>query len=341
MKFMLVVGSILFSGAFSLATGTSSSGGGGAFICTTGSRVTQTHLMDLWEASNVLNYNVPLSNEAAELQFDRAVAKLSVYDSELAAKIKKIANEIFKNHAPLKAGVRLAPPTDLYAAYMPEGCFIVGMMYYDGFADHLAIDEEYFSELATQTDVAAAVLHEAYYYLARQMQQNDRSHYKFRENSIYVRRLVGCLFSTDQTCLGTVTKESLIKMASQIKHCRGPQSDVTLITRPQGFSNRDIPFLGNLDSGVIYSSDTTTGLAIINKLFGDVYERPFVVPGNFSPYASCCASSELNKYGYNPFQYVGLFAGTLVHKEPGQKDTVIITAKESVYTEKKETLVCD
>ena len=295
----------LFAGLSSRSlAGNENSGGGGAFLCQdSGSRTTQ--LLDLWEATNIYHFPVAFSNESAEVQFNRVVDRLGSFDSQLPQKIKEIAKTLFANKSFLNNGVRLSPPQDANNAYLPTNCQLVGMMFYDGGVQHLVIDNEYFSLLRTQTDIAAAVLHEAYYYLSRNMNSNNHFHYTFLDDSNYVRKFVGCAFSSNTTCFGTVTKKTIKNLSKSTKHCSGPNSDIDIYYSDSGFTTQQIPFLGGYVGSVKKNS-----LTVVNKAFGRVFNEPLVINDDSSAASYGAMNSELNQFGYNLIAFsIGQFVG--------------------------------
>ena len=206
---LMVIAVGVFSSAV-FAAGTQGSGGGGAFSCYEpdhqGSPTTNVYLLDLWEGENLPiggpKLNIPRSNEPVWDQFAKAVNKLKTYDPFLPEELTRIAKELFDSDKKLnlfsgrKISLEISPPADALNAYKKKDCDLVGMMYFNGETQKLDVDFDHFNKLANNTEIAAAMLHEAWYFLAR---SNSPEQFPVI-NSVKTRKLVACVFSTDAFC---------------------------------------------------------------------------------------------------------------------------------------------
>jgi len=197
-------------------TGGVDSGGGGAFKCADG----KTELLDLWEGEALYDLSITRSNEDVAVQFNRAVNKLAAIDSALPGELTAIAQKLFTEHIPLKAGIELEPPRDANSNYKKAGCSLVGMMFYDRLKTKLVIDEKHFSKLKSNTDIAAGMMHEAWYFLVR---KNQTATAKITD-SVKSRKLVACLFSDSSSCLQTET----VKAGSVFYSCKSASSEIEI-----------------------------------------------------------------------------------------------------------------
>ena len=196
------------------ARGGADSGGGGAFVCPLTAPGKNGHwfhseLIDLWEARSPDVYNLPLvrSDAPVDLQLKKALAKLDKYDSQLGQELYDLAHKLFAEKISVSKETELQPPDDALAKFGKKGCPAKGMMYYDGERQRLFVDEPVFDALISNTDKAAGMLHEAWYYLARNSPEAALS----VENSIKTRRMVGCLFSESTSCLENIYKQQFEK----------------------------------------------------------------------------------------------------------------------------------
>jgi hypothetical protein len=187
--------------------GTVSDGGGGAYVCRDAAKkIISSHLVDLWEAENVewtwpnngqprvaRTIKIRFSNANPEQQFQAALSRIAKLDGALADEIKREKTGIFAKPHKLPESISISVPEDLRNTYFPTSCEAEGMMLYRGDKDMLDIRPDIFAALATNTDIAAAWMHEALYKVLRTGAPIP--------NSKKVRRLNACLFSTDENCL--------------------------------------------------------------------------------------------------------------------------------------------
>jgi hypothetical protein len=102
-------------------------GGGGAFVCRNGSgEVLNSELLDLWEAREILGWQVPYSEEPIETQLIRAILKIQAYDSGLYQLIQNETATLRTNARMLGNEVTIAPPGDAFPQYSKTGCPLEG-----------------------------------------------------------------------------------------------------------------------------------------------------------------------------------------------------------------------
>lgn len=197
-------------------TGGVDSGGGGAFKCADG----KTELLDLWEAEAIYDLSITRSNEDVVTQFKRAASKLASIDSALPGEVTTIAQKLFDEKISLKAGIELEPPRDANSNYKKSGCSLVGMMFFDRLKQKLVIDDKHFNKLKSNTDIAAGMMHEAWYLLVR---KNQTANAKVTD-SVNSRKLVGCLFSDSTSCLQGET----VKFGSTFYSCKSATGEIEI-----------------------------------------------------------------------------------------------------------------
>lgn len=233
----------LFTRALAKPGGGIDSGGGGAFLCQNAFTVEEpgkspdyveakSYFLDLWEAQFLRRWTVVRSNEDELVQLRRAFEKLRPFDSSLPDYLYNLALQMFVNKRALDSGIDLEPPRDANSHYKMKNCSLVGMMFYDQEEGGLIYDEQVFSLLASKTDIAAAMAHEAWYYFVRQQHTEMQGYLPLLpplQKSTNSRKLIGCLFSTSETCLSPtqdeVDWEKNIRMKPTWKYeCRGNNS---------------------------------------------------------------------------------------------------------------------
>jgi hypothetical protein len=192
-------------------------GGGGAFVCNNQFGATEpaySVFLDLWETDHIFKFAVPRSSEAVEVQIGRALEKLKTLEPIVGRLVETELSQIQSGARDLDPDVIINPPADAKAKYGKRGCTFEGMMYFDGTINSLLVDRNIFSMLETQTDIAAAWMHEAIYKVARDYFNHD--------DSIGSRRLVGCLFSTANNCILIKKTEDDLKTEPNTQFCQGP-----------------------------------------------------------------------------------------------------------------------
>lgn len=160
------------------------------------------------------------NNQTAETQFENAIKRLRKADPYFANLVEEAKESIFAKRNPLKAGTEIQPD-DSGAMYTPKGMELKGMMLVNPDTGNIDVREDLFSVLETQTDVAAAWMHEAIYKVLR-----ERGDVK---TSRTTRRLVGCLFAEgkDRACLATNTYP--VPQAALTYECTVDQQRFTLV----------------------------------------------------------------------------------------------------------------
>jgi hypothetical protein len=284
---------LLFSTVFLLfisyasTAGTESGGGGGALVCRSSQgEILSSHLLDLWEGKNIHNYKITLSDEPVIDQIDRALRKLSIYAPEVARKAAVLIDPMFKQAQWLGDEVELAVPEDAKNKYQKRNCPLEGMMYYDGDYEKLMINEKTFSALATNTDVAAAKIHEAVYYVIRERRDTELS------SSGPVRKLVACIFS-ESDCFGLrqqLELEAVFELSDRVYLCENSRISFYLLQNTPQTS----ALIPNCQSTQNTSFDGVDWIGLLRKVNGKelVLNEFFPVTGYE---ASTC--SNLNGFG--------------------------------------------
>lgn len=207
--------------------GDSGGGRGGSVFVGKVKGKTVARMADLLEAE-IAPFNWPHSSKdgtirikrtnkvPAEAQFSDAIKRLALVDREFAEAVAEAKESIFAKRNPVKPGVEIQPD-DSGTVYSPNGMKLKGMMYVNPDTGMLDVREELFSILETQTDIAAAWLHEAIYKVLRGTTGTLTSK--------TTRRLVGCLFADgqDRACLATNTypiRKSALSYECNIDHQR-------------------------------------------------------------------------------------------------------------------------
>lgn len=240
------------------ADGTKDGGGGGAYVCRNADgAILKSMLADLWEAEKTPfrwpnhkgKLHVSKSNEDAKQQFQKALSKLASADPKFAAMVGSEMEKIWAGLEIMPEDVSIAVPDDLKVGYFPTGCAPEGMMFYNDEADKLHIREDIFQKLETQTDVAAAWMHEAVYKILREK--------ALHQTSKYARRLVACLFSANTDCLAA--KQAEIPTDRVAYQCTGETFELLAvpeekITDPKSFLS------GSHKLRVIYTKTGKLGL---------------------------------------------------------------------------------
>ncbi len=167
--------------------GGSGSHGGGAIVCSDGDgKIVSAKLLDLREAEKQ-GMTIPRSDEPAEVQLERALAKLHETHAVLATKMRQVLRTM--KIVLIPAGERLPPPTDTNIRVLkePRNCSLEGVAAFDDKTEELSIDGEIEAAMS-RTDLAALYFHEAVYRVYRQSYAQTR-------NSLKARKLTGTIFS--------------------------------------------------------------------------------------------------------------------------------------------------
>jgi hypothetical protein len=297
MKIVFYIFALGFS--FNVFAGNGTSGGGGAFVCRDNEKnILSSYLLDLWEAQKINNQEIVFSNVSSEEQINNAIEKLNKVDSYLASETAQQVELIFNSARYLPDDISLpAPaPADANSKYQKKDCPLEGMMFYDGDLDQLQIVPSVFNKLATNTDIAAAKLHEALYYVFRNNTiENVQSNIS---TSIPIRNLVGCLFSRNDDCLiSNFSKNNILSNSDSAYLCESPNFSFYLLKKNAyiessfqsvGFPGTTKDWIGMLDQYL--------GLEVKSLTFFDVGE-----PGLNSSYTP----NTMTKYHYTliPFLF--------------------------------------
>lgn len=171
------------------AIGTETSGGGGAAVCRDSQhKIISAQLLDLYEGSVRFGFDLQRTEITPK---DQVLDVISKVQSPLLKKlITQSLIDVVERMVFLPTGIGMAPLTDLgsaYAAFVPEGCRIEPVGYYEADGT-LKVATAVYSALP-KTDRAAFFLHEAIYKLARNL--------TFKQNSSDSRKSVAALFSGD------------------------------------------------------------------------------------------------------------------------------------------------
>lgn len=229
--------------------GPSDGGGGGAFVCRQAGVVQSSELIDLWEAKNrpyrwadkasVYKLTIPYSNEDVNVQVNRAIKKLAEADPALAIRVRGLVNIIRHRTLALPEEISVEVPPDALAVYSKTGCPPEGMMFYDDADGALNVKQEVFDKLLNNTNIAAAITHEALYKAFRDMRARNELSSPLTD-STPVRRINACLYATDD-CLGVAGAASQVARDGSVKCV---SRDYTVYAKREGKAGRN----GNMDS---------------------------------------------------------------------------------------------
>jgi hypothetical protein len=235
MKSLIILLFALFS-VFVYA-GNDNGGGGGVFLCGESTAKPYTLFLDLWEEQYIGNHPVLRTNTPFNEQIAHALKRLQKFDSQLAFTVQSYLKNMPALMHELDESVIINPPEDAKAKYSKKDCSLRGMIYFDDFEEKINVSPTLFALLETQTDVAAAWLHEALYKAGRTFYDHN--------DSIQTRRLVGCLFSSDESCL-PVHNRALPEECEgpNVKFYRNPKKDVYAFVR-----------INNLEFDYLYSAN--------------------------------------------------------------------------------------
>ncbi|MCM2279473.1 MAG: hypothetical protein NDJ89_15465 [Oligoflexia bacterium] len=205
-------------------SGAESSGGGGAFVCRGPSgEAIEVELVDLWEAERVHGLKIERSALPVERQLEAALKRLGTLNIPFAGDVEKALAKVQAGMVDLPQGTRISPPSDLHNPFLKPGCPLEGMMLYQDESEAVFVDRELFSRLGSNTDIAAALVHEAIYKVLRETQMTPET------DSRRTRRIVGCLFA-ERGCLEEETVNSLLPRdmgsagGGRVLRCRMPGS---------------------------------------------------------------------------------------------------------------------
>jgi hypothetical protein len=289
--------------------GTAVSGGGGAYVYRAGDEgpVMSSILVDLWESENTpfvwqagasaemikVDYN---KTADVQLQIDRAIARLTAMDSDLGAIVSQEIKQMQKSlrYLPLEVGLTL--PNDLQTDYYPVNAHPEGMMRYNGYSHQLDIKKEIFDKLETNTDKAAAFLHEGIY-------KAFRDGLDQAQNSILTRRLVACLFS--QECVAMVPP--ILPTDRDIYSCQNKDFEMTI------YENKVAQGEWPSWHYILRRAGTTYFAADVS---GDV-EMSSYPPGSGRTERGTALGGWFEKFGFSPGEaFIQIFPSNETHGAP-------------------------
>ena len=285
-------------------TGGVSSGGGGAFVCKVGGKIQSAELLELWDARENRGQNIPYTNEAVDLQIQRALTKLSSIDPAFAVQVTYDLEYVRAHRVDLPITRDIDKPVDAMNAYTKPNCPLQGMMYFDGETDppSLSIKAEIFSKLLNRTNIAAAWMHEALYKSLRAMSGGTAI------DSRGAQRLNACLFSTS-TCVQPTkiaeSDKSYLCSTNATKFILYREKNVTIDARNNQFLTWTLSFtkLGPFNYSEPVQHRTMSAL-----IFDKTY-RGFGMPASIS-------SPSLKKFGYYVAQDVQFAIDADSRREP-------------------------
>lgn len=188
MKFFILLTLFLSASAFAIPRGTEGHGGGG-WLC---ENPKDNEILDLWEARELYQLNVKLSEASVESQVADAIARIAVWNPRLGQRVEKLTTQWmkeYKGELPKKSlvllsdGTEIDPPPDAKKSFTKKGCRLIGIALY---TDMLRISPSFYESLP-KTHKAALWLHEAVYFVLRDM--------IVETDSVLTRKIVGELFS--------------------------------------------------------------------------------------------------------------------------------------------------
>lgn len=236
--------------ASNAGAGPSTGGGGSAFVCRSpAGEIQKTVFLDLWEAQQVYGWPVLKNNQqTARAQIRSALLKLKTIDPVLARETANIVERIQDTAVFLGANVDFAIPEDAKAKYFDPNCQLSGMLYFDDQFNKLFISNPIFEKLESQTEVAAAWIHEAIYKILRSKLAQT--------TSMSTRVLVGCLFSTSSSCLKENNLSLIFSGYKDLKFCKSKDIDFYVGKNPS-----DVDQLALVRAG---SHDFSENLVLLN-----------------------------------------------------------------------------
>ena len=198
MKYSTLINSICF---FVLSLGLSThfayagavdGGGGGAFVKRDAAgQILDVDLLDLFEVEEIKGYKVVKNNDRAVNEQVEAILLLLKSIDYTAWSDTTQAWQIVKTHQRLtKVGIKIEKPADAHNRFHKDGYEFEGMMYFDDLSDLLYINKEIFEAQKTNTEKAAALVHESIY-------KGWRTHHLEEHDSTLARTITGCLFTTE------------------------------------------------------------------------------------------------------------------------------------------------
>lgn len=213
------------------------------------------------------------------------------------------------------------PPADADPRYQKRNCPLEGMMYFNGELNQLEISPSVYDKLATNTDLAAAKIHEAIYYVIRNNIIKNTNIYGSHV-STPIRRLVGCLFSTNYECLfPSITKDQILESSESAYLCNNSNISYYLVkNNPVIESSRRQHNCDYFSSGGF----DTSWIGLLNQVKDQSFLLPtyFVKDKNLGTIQAC---SKLKEFNFS----TALKVETRATKDPQDG--------HPIYTEFKET----
>ena len=161
---------LLFFYSSHMVAGVGSSGGGGAVVCRDQNRqIESADLLDLFEAPIIHALEIERDEQNYKDQIIAAISRIK-YDPFAFNVIREVISEVESSFLFLPDGVSLHAPADVGerdATLVPEGCRLEGVGFYTE-QGILRVARNTF-ESFDETAKAAFILHEAIYYLFRQV----------------------------------------------------------------------------------------------------------------------------------------------------------------------------
>lgn len=196
MRFLILL-SMFVTPAFAAGLGGEAGGGGKVVVCKNhAGKIASVELLDLWEARKIYSRKVePVTGDLSAAVDAELVRMKNAYPYQMVSGEQETFLEDLRGHASsflvwdnrIKRlrGVKLTLTDDSYEVARPDNCEIEQLVNYqdNGF---IYIDQDLWDKM-DKTNLAAAIVHEAFYALLRVRAKEP--------NSIRVRRTVGLVAS--------------------------------------------------------------------------------------------------------------------------------------------------
>ncbi len=264
----LFIGTLLFLFSHKIFAGSGSHGGGAVVCRDERGRIQSAALLDLWESEHLKGRTMwnledlsALMNELPKTpsedgRFDnlfyqkaliaKVINKLrNVRQVALAEETEKIAlkirEDVKAHYSFLPNGIRIAPPSDANAVYLPEqrGCELEGVGTYNDRQELFMVNREIFEHLPPIDQVALFIHEGIYKYLRKHFQVTD---------SIVARDITGCLFSQNNCTY--LNPEPSLPETGYILSCTG-QWDIGEQENPANTQSKRVNFF-------VYDSSSST-----------------------------------------------------------------------------------
>jgi hypothetical protein len=143
-------------------------GGGGAVVCRYGNEITSVEMLDLFEAPIIHGFKISKNNDIPFREQLKAHLKAVYFPDAYMYLFTEVASEILSKMQFLPDGIILETPDDVgerIPRIMKEGCKLEGLGFYTE-ERKLLVSKVLFDHLS-ETDKAAFILHEVFYFLYR------------------------------------------------------------------------------------------------------------------------------------------------------------------------------